>query len=279
MIIALIPNAAFDKSKHLAQGIVSFLAEHGITVVAEDDEAKTLGAKPISSVSASDINFFISMGGDGSILRLVHKYENYNPAVIGINLGHLGFMADIPLSDMYPSLQDLIDGKFEIEERLMLEGMNPHQESCLALNDIVLHRGPNPSLIELAIYVDDHYLNTFVADGMIVATPNGSTAYSLAAGGPILSPNLEAVVLTPISPHTISNRPIVLTADQQIRIQNLSECSPIEVNADGVVSQTLKTGESFHIRRSKKKFRIVNLQRRDYFSTLRTKLSWTGKLR
>ena len=143
----------------------------------------------------------------------------------------------------------------------------------------MIHRAQNYSLIELAIQVDGVYVNTFVADGIIVATPNGSTAYSLAAGGPILSPKLEALVITPICPHTISNRPIVLTTDRTIEIQYLSEYNPIDVRADGLDAFVMNAGESMTIRRSERKFKLVNLHRHEYFSTLRTKLGWSGKLK
>ena len=219
------------------------------------------------------------MGGDGTILRLVHQYEHLNAAILGINMGHLGFMADVPLDEVYPSLEDLLSGAYHIEDRLSLQGRNAQGNHCFAVNDIVVHRGQNPSLIEISIHVNGSYLNTFEADGIIIATPNGSTAYSLAAGGPILSPILDAVVITPICAHTISNRPIVLTADQEIQIQYLSPYSPLEVRADGFTHFPLKTGEVFHIQKAPKKFRLVQLNRQDYFSTLRTKLGWAGKLR
>lgn len=279
MIIALFTNASKPHSKNLAIGICEFLLTQGITVVAEDEEASEIGAKPISQIDIEEISFLISMGGDGTILRLVHKYENLKAAILGINLGHLGFMADVPISDIYPSLQDLITGAYRIEERVVIKGETAHGHHCFAVNDIVIHRGKNPSLVELAIHVNGLYLNTFEADGIIIATPNGSTAYSLAAGGPILSPNLDALVITPISPHTISNRPIVLTAGEEIQIQYLSDYDPLEVRADGFDHHDLSTGEVFRISRSQKSFRLVNLFRRDYFSTLRTKLGWAGKLR
>jgi len=279
MIIAIFPNTSKAQSKNLAIGIQEFLTNHGATVVAEEEDAKQIGVKSISEVDPKEIKFLISMGGDGTILRLVHKYEQLNAAILGINLGHLGFMADIPISDIYPSLQDLINGAYKIDERLMIQGETSHKDRCFAVNDIVVHRARNPSLIEIAIHVDGVYLNTFEADGIIIATPNGSTAYSLAAGGPILSPDLEAIVLTPISPHTISNRPIVLNAKQEIQIQYLSDYDPIEVRADGLSSHLLQTGDVFRIVRSPKNFKLISLLRRDYFSTLRTKLSWSGKLR
>jgi NAD+ kinase len=279
MIIALFPNTNKKDSTHLALGIQEFLSSHGVTVVAEEEDAKQIRAQPLSSVNPKDIRFMISMGGDGTILRLVHEYEDLNAAILGINLGHLGFMADVPLADLYPSLQDLLDGKYKIHERVVVQGESSQGDTSFAVNDIVVHRAKNPSLVELAIHIDGVYLNTFEADGIILATPNGSTAYSLAAGGPIISPDLEALVLTPISPHTISNRPIVLATTQEIQIQYLSEYDPIEVCADGITRHSLKTGDVFRITRSQKKFKLVSLLRRDYFSTLRTKLGWSGKLR
>jgi NAD+ kinase len=279
MIIALFPNVSKKQSKNLAIGIQEFLSNNGITVVAEDEEAKIINAKPLSSVDPKDIRFLISMGGDGTMLRLAHKYENLDAAMLGINLGHLGFMADVPIADIYPSLQDLINGSYKIHERVMIQGESLQGERCFAVNDIVIHRARNPSLVEIAIHIDGVYLNTFEADGIIIATPNGSTAYSLAAGGPIISPDLEALVLTPISPHTISNRPIVLTSNQEIQIQYLSDYDPVEIRADGLSHQNLQTGDVFRITRCKKNFKLVSLLRRDYFSTLRTKLGWSGKLR
>jgi len=279
MIIALFPNTNKRDSINLAKGIVEFLHRHDITVVAEDKDAKALNIQPISEENRTDISFLISMGGDGTILRLAHKYADINAGILGINLGHLGFMADVPIPDIYPSLQDLLAGVYTIENRIIIQGESSKGESSYAINDFVIHRGKNPSLVEISIHVDGSYLNTFEADGIILSTPNGSTAYSLAAGGPIISPSLEAFVLTPISPHTISNRPIVLTSNQVIQMQYLSEYEPVDVIADGISNFPLATGEVFTFSCSTRRFRLVNLLRRDYFSTLRTKLGWSGKLR
>lgn len=279
MIIAIFPHNQKKESKHLAIGIQEYLSTRGATVVAEDKVASSINALPLSQVNQEDIEFLISMGGDGTILELVHRFSHLNAAIIGINLGHLGFMADIPLSEIYPSLQDLIQGRFTIDERITLQGELPDGETNFAVNDFVIHRGTNSSLVEMAIHVDGTYLNTFLADGLILSTPNGSTAYSLAAGGPILHPNLDALVITPISPHTISNRPIVLDLNREITIQTLSDAKPLEVSCDGIANYSLSTGDVLKIQRSEKIFRLVNLTRHDYYSTLRTKLGWAGKLR
>src|SRR5271169_894458 len=140
MIIALFPNINRRQSKNLAIGIQEFLSSHKVKVVAEDEEAKMINAHPLSSVDPKEINFLISMGGDGTILRLAHKYENWNVPILGINLGHLGFMADVPIADIYPSLLDLINGSYKIHERVMIQGESLHGDRCFAVNDIVVHR-------------------------------------------------------------------------------------------------------------------------------------------
>jgi NAD+ kinase len=279
MIIALFPNEEKTKTLELANGICHFLKDKGITVVAEATKASIIGAASIDTVPLETIDFMISMGGDGTILRLTHKYFDATAAILGINMGNLGFMADIPVTDIYPSLEDLLNNKYIIEDRLVIEGTPSSGSTFFAANDIVIHRGANPSLIELAIYVDGQYFNTFVADGIIIATPNGSTAYSLAAGGPIIAPQLEAFVITPISPHTISNRPIVLTSDKEIEIKCLSDSkTPIEIRADGIKHGPIQAKEVIKFYKSKKTFRLVKLRRHDFFSTLRLKLGWSGKL-
>lgn len=276
MIVAIFPNAFKKTAKNLSLGIREFFINHGATVVVDDAEAKALDAQPLSSIDPKEIDFLISMGGDGTILHLIHRFPELDIPIVGINLGHLGFMADVPISDIYPSLQDLINGTYKIEQRMMMKGKTLSSDSCFAVNEMVVHRAKNPNLIELSIHVDGTYLNTFAADGIIVATPGGSTAYSMAAGGPILVPELEAFVLTPISPHTISNRPIVLMPHQEIQIQYLSDHDPVEIAFDGISRHNLQTGEVFHISKSPRYFRLVNFLRRDYYSTLRSKLGWAG---
>lgn len=274
MIIALFPNEQKANSFELANDIRKFLEGKGVTILAEDEKAAQIGAKPLSLVKSEDIDFLIAMGGDGTLLRLTHRFQHIDAPILGINLGHLGFMADVPLGDLYPSLLDLLEGRFSVANRIALEA-----GGLYAVNDIAIHRSKNYSLIELAIRVDGVDLNTFMADGVVVATPNGSTAYSLAAGGPILSPSLDAIVITPICPHTISNRPIVITADCSIEIEYLSPYEPVDVRADGINAISLSPNEILTVKRSRKNFKLVNLHRHEYFSTLRSKLGWSGKLK
>lgn len=280
MNIALFPNPSNKNSDAVFKQIKNFLTSQHVQIYTEDALAASLGTKALSALGASKLDFMIAMGGDGTILHLAHKYQHINAPILGVNLGHLGFMADVPIEDLLPSLKDLLEGKYTIENRIALEGISPKGEKTFAINDFVIHRAQNPSLVKFSIHLDDLYLNTFEADGVIIATPNGSTAYSLAAGGPILSPGLDGIVITPICPHTISNRPIVLTSSFSIKIEYLSEkAPPIEVIADGLEKFELNSYEIFKFYKSIKTFKLVNLNRRDYYSTLRTKLGWSGKLR
>lgn len=279
LLIALFPNERKPHSISIAKEICEFLTSKNVHTTAYEPYAKEIGAIPLLDIDVKEIDFMISLGGDGTILRLVHRYPKLDIPLLGINLGNLGFMADIPLHDIYPSLQDLLDGQYTVQSRLVMEGSSSTGDHCMAVNEIVIHRGRNPCLIDLAIYVDGKYLNTFSADGIIISTPNGSTAYSLAAGGPILTPDLDVFVLTPICPHTLSNRPIVFMPKQNIQIQYLSPLQPIEISYDGFSDFSLATNEIFTIYPSHNKFKLVSLSKQDYFSTLREKLGWQGKLK
>jgi len=277
--IALFPNLKKSRAKTISIGIREFLQNRDVRVASIDEIAKEIGTTPISRIAPEEVDLIISLGGDGTILGVMQQFPEIEAPIVGINLGSLGFMADIPLTEIYPTLEDLLQGNYTVQERLMIEAESSSGSHCYALNEMVVHRAQNPCLIDLALHVDGIYLNTFSADGLIISTPSGSTAYSLAAGGPILAPDLEALVITPISPHTVSNRPIVLMPKEEIQLQYISECRPIEVTYDGFASISMKTGEVFHIFPSKKRFRLINLPHHDYYSTLRKKLGWSGKLK
>jgi NAD+ kinase len=278
-IFAIFPNERKPHSINIATEICRFLNKQNACVVAEDQLCDTIGALALSEVDYKNIDFRICLGGDGTILRLVHRHPLLTAPLLGINLGSLGFLADIPQSDIFPSLQLLLDGNYTLQNRMKMNGRTSSEETCFAINEIVIHRAQNPCLIDLAIYVDGVYLNTFAADGIIISTPSGSTAYSLAAGGPILSPELRAFVLTPICPHTISNRPIVLMPKREIEVRYLSPLQPAEISYDGISSFALSTNETFSATVSDLDFCLANLANHDYFSTLREKLGWQGRLK
>jgi len=279
MIIALFPNISKQHTKEIALMIVDHLLKKGVTIVAEDADAEILKATPLSKIDVKKINSAISIGGDGTILRYAHRHPEITAPVVGINMGGLGFMADIRIEEARAFLDKLVAGDYQIYHHLMIEGKTNKGDTCFAINDIVVHRSKNPCLIDLVVHVGGKYLNTFSADGIIIATPCGSTAYSLAAGGPILAPSIEAVVITPICPHTLSNRPIVLNPSEEINIEYISEREPAEVSYDGITSFNLFTGESLTINKSSQSFQLIGLESHSYFSILREKLHWSGKIR
>lgn len=271
MKFILFSNSQKPDALKISEEIKHFLESKGHSVITENRD------HPLHD-SPGDIDFCLSVGGDGTILEFFHRYPDIQAPLLGINRGNLGFMADIPLDDLYPSLEALLKGAYTIDDHLMLEYNARNGDSPYAVNDIVIHRGSCTSLIELKIHVDGKYFNTFRADGVILSTPTGSTAYSLAAGGPLLSQGLKAMVLTPISPHTISNRPIVFLPKSELHIEYISSFEGVEVSKDGMKQFALKPKESLTIKPSQRTFKIVNLERRDEYLTLRTKLGWSGTL-
>lgn len=276
MLIALFPNLTKPGSMQIGLDIRDFLHNKGVRVVTDEEKAAALSVPSLSTVAPDEIDFLISLGGDGTILRIIHAHPDIQAPILGINLGSLGFMADVPIQETYEALQAIIDGHYTVHERVVVEGSIDASNVCFAVNEIVIHRATNPCLIDLEIEVNGSYINTFSADGLIISTPNGSTAYSLAAGGPILTPDLNALVITPICPHTISNRPIVLGFDQEIKVSYQCPLAPIEIAYDGFSLQKIESGGQLTIRPSKRKFRLVTFPGHDFYSTLRSKLGWTG---
>lgn len=280
--IAVFPNFSKSQAKTCAIDVNRYLSEKGVRVFAEDEIASEIEANLLSGIDPSLIDFIITLGGDGTILRTVYNYPKIDAPLMAINLGGLGFMADIPINEIYSSLNHLLSGNFTVKNRIMMEGHSASHERCFAVNEIVIHRSNNPCLIDLSIDIDGMYLNTFSADGLIISTPSGSTAYSLAAGGPIVTPEIEAFLLTPICPHTISNRPIVLMPQESLRIQyqpkeSNNQQQDVEIHCDGHQIFKLSPHENYSIIRSKRYFKLICLPHHNYFLTLREKLGWRGQ--
>ena len=278
MIIALAPNLQKPQVLDLSCQIRDYLLARGIQVVSIDICKDVLRLPGLSSIKEQP-QLVISLGGDGSILNFIHSYPDIDAPLMGINFGTLGFLADIPVAEALVSLQEVLRGNFSVQKRLMLASLDSENREWFALNEVVFHRGRNPTLVDLSLSVDGKYLTTFSADGIIIATPSGSTAYSLSAGGPIIAPDLEAICLTPICPHTVSNRSIVLKPPQEISVTYLSDYTPIEISFDGMFRSSLSTGQTFSLYPAKRAFSLIELKRIDYFAALRNKLGLTGSLK
>lgn len=261
--------------------IAAFLEAHGHTVVFEADTAHNIALEGYDAMSPEQIGQFadaaIVVGGDGTMLGIARQLAPFNVPLIGINQGRLGFMTDISLDRMIPVLADMLDGKVDAETRSLLEATVLRDGKqifhALAFNDVVVARGASSGMVELKVEVDGRFMYNQRSDGLIVATPTGSTAYALSAGGPILHPSLHGIVLVPIAPHALSNRPIVIPDSCEISIEVVSG-RDISANFDMQTLTSLTHGDRIVIRRSAHKITFLHPEGWSYYDTLREKLHW-----
>lgn len=221
----------------------------------------------------------ISLGGDGTLLTAARALVDKKTPLLGINLGRLGFLADVSVSDFEQHLIAVIAGRYTVESRFFIEGEidgpNRSTSKNIAINDIILHSHESLSMIEYEVYSDGNLIHKQRADGVIVTTPTGSTAYALSGGGPIMHPSLETLAIVPICPHTLSNRPIVLPANQEIEIRLSEGKSIARVNYDGRSSVIIGTGDRVRINRHSQMITLLHPENYDYFQILRAKLYWS----
>jgi NAD+ kinase len=245
----------------------AFCREHAMDEHAMDTVAK-----------AADLVF--SFGGDGTLLRTAHRAGPNGTPLLGVNIGRLGFLADIEIEHIHEAIDALEAGDYYTEERLVLEAELDSESDFgtqWALNEFVVDRSGAAGLIEIEVTVNGTPLNTYWADGLIIGTPTGSTAYSLSTGGPIIAPGAEAVVLTPIAPHTLTVRPMVLPADATITCQVLENDQPYVFAADGQSTMFEEHGLQFTVERAAHTVRLVKLPGQHFFHTLRSKLMWGAR--
>ena len=222
----------------------------------------------------SDI--IISIGGDGTMLATAYKARLYDKPVLGLNLGKLGFLVETDVSQMDSVIDLLKRKKYTIEERMVLSGTcdYPRCEKLIAVNDLVIEKGGWPKMIELTAWVDDEYVTTFSADGLIVATPTGSTGYSLSTGGPIVAPTAKAITISPISPHSLTVRPLVLSSEQVIKLRADSPHREVQVSCDGQRVFHFPPPLEIVIKQSSQPLKLIKTSLVTYFETLRDKLLW-----
>ena len=225
------------------------------------------------------LDLAIVVGGDGTMLNAARLLSEYGVPAIGINLGRLGFLTDIPLSDLDKSLTAILQGNYSIEERTMLkcQVMDEGKEvfTGIALNDIVVSKGNTGRLIEFEIRVNEQRASHPRSDGVILSTPTGSTAYALSAGGPIIYPGLPVISMSPICPHTLSNRPIILDENARIQVTSIkTHESPANLTLDGVLCCQIHGSEDVNVSRAPKKLQLIRIDGFNYFETLQSKLGW-----
>ena len=233
-----------------------------------------------ADLSGVDADFAIVMGGDGSILRAAKQMETRQIPVLGVNLGHLGFLADVPPDELVDCLPQVVAGKCWILQHLMFCCQVFYGDQLvrrqLGLNETAILGGPPYSMLHIDLYVDGDHVTTYSCDGFIVSTPVGSTAHSLSAGGPILRKDMQAFVALPLSPHTLTMRPVVDTADRIYELQVREPDDSTSVVVDGVTIHRLTAADRVRVQRAEPRFKMVEVQGRNYYRTLREKLGWGG---
>ncbi|CAN5847793.1 hypothetical protein BH23GEM6_BH23GEM6_15280 [soil metagenome] len=229
--------------------------------------------------SIADLDLLITLGGDGTLLRGARLVARHGVPVLGINLGHLGFLTAVGPAELESALQHVARGEVILDERMVLDAVAEAPDGTvrgryLALNDAVLHRGGVARMIRMVVHAHDEEVGTYSADGIILSTPTGSTAYSLSAGGPIVSPAVDCIIATPISPHTLAVRPLILSATETVTVEVLSPSEELILTIDGQQGAMLVPGDRLRISRARLPLRLMRLPGQTFFSTLRRKLRW-----
>ncbi|MBI1804417.1 MAG: NAD(+)/NADH kinase [Ignavibacteriae bacterium] len=293
MIFGIIGNVRKPALKEVSENLLSYLRKRNAQFIVHDELGAWLnqasGTMVVTTdqfVSEGDIpkrcDVLISLGGDGTMLAAARIVGNSGTPILGVNLGKLGFMAEVSVDKLTDCLDDLFNGRMTIEDRAILkaeadDGHTIHAYS--ALNEIAIDRGRSPRVIHLRVSVDGQYLVTLTADGLIVATPTGSTAYSLASGGPIITPQSGVIAITPISPHTLTARPVVVPDSSVIRVVVDDGSKPVHLTADGFAEGFYQLPAVFTIQKDSYTVKFMRRPNRSYFDVLRAKLMWGSDIR
>jgi NAD+ kinase len=281
--IALITNNDATEIVDTLQTVTKFLSSRNIQLILDEHCAKILPDSGLRQLEleqlSEECDLAIAIGGDGTMLRAARVLAEHDVPLLGINRGRLGFLTDIPADSVETHLGEILDGNYAEGERFLLHCQVMRNGQSImerdAFNDVIIQKWNIAKLIELETYVNQTLVHSQRADGMIVATPTGSTAYALSGGGPILHPALDALVLVPICPHTLSNRPIVIDANNIVEIVvGTPEIDHARLSCDGEIGCELTAGDRVRIQKKDKKVRLVHPAHHNHFTTLRKKLHW-----
>ncbi len=231
----------------------------------------------------SRVGLVLVLGGDGTLLSMADciAQAGRQVPILGVNFGSLGFLTEVTLPELYPALEAALAAGARVEERLMLQATIVHPSAPpqvgVAVNDVVINKAAPSRLINLSVFVGDEFVTHVRADGLIIATPTGSTAYNLSAGGPVIEPSVDALVLTPIAPHTLRNRPVVIPASATVTVKPvMGDRDEAFVTFDGQAGFELRSGDEIHVSRAREPMRLIRSSTRSYFEVLREKLKWGG---
>ncbi len=275
--IGLVCKPGKDEALSLALDMRRAFLQHRF--LAEAPVASVLGEKAVSATElAHEADLMIVLGGDGTLIRAARLLNGKPTPILGVNLGSLGFLTEIRVGDAVATLGDWLAGKTQVEARMKLTcSLRRKNETLLTdevLNDVVISKSALARIAEHETFVGNQYLASFKSDGVIFSTPTGSTAYSLSAGGPIVHPSIDAVIVTPICPHALTQRPIVVSAEHPLTVRLASELSDVYLTIDGQAGQPLQKGDVVEVRKSPNRVMLVRNGAPDFFSVLREKLHW-----
>ncbi|CUS49357.1 MAG: NAD+ kinase NadK [Idiomarinaceae bacterium HL-53] len=284
--IGLLGIPATEKARTTFATLCSELLAAGYKVLAEDRAYKQCAVPDISGVSLKEIgegsDLAVVVGGDGNMLGAARELSLHDIGVIGVNRGNLGFLTDLVPEQLMQGLSEVLAGKFTTEFRFLLSAqVVPDAGSSIqgnAMNEVVLHSDKVAHMIEFEVLVDEQFVFSQRSDGLIVATPTGSTAYSLSAGGSILHPGLEAINIIPMFPHTLSSRPLVVPAESKISLRVAPDNEPLHISCDGHNTLAVAPGSTIHIHRQPEHLRLIHPLNYNYFNVLRNKLAWGSRL-
>ena len=285
--IALAANIELPEIGEFINRLISFLSQGGYTVLLEANTARFTGNDelPVFEYGKpdTDLDLVIVVGGDGSMLSAARSLVQHNVPLLGVNRGRLGFLTDILPQQMEEQVQRVLAGEFIISSRFLLEVNIARGGKIIgngdALNDVVLHPGKSVRMMEFELYIDNQFVYSQRSDGLIVSTPTGSTAYALSGGGPIMHPNLDAIGLVPMNPHTLSSRPIVVggNSDIEIRVGSRNELHPL-VTCDGQTDLQSEPGDIIRIHKKAQPIQLIHPVGHNFYETCRTKLGWGSRL-
>ena len=281
--VGIIYKHHHEPARKEALKLETWFGNRGITVFCQEMTAEVAegGVFRKNQAIPKDVDWVVVLGGDGTLLGAARQVGRYGAPILGVNLGGLGFLTCIPLEQLYSAVETMVSGGLEVESRMMLETKVLRDENEVirfqVLNDVVINKSTLARIIDLDVAIDDIFVTTFRADGLIISTPTGSTAYNLSAGGPILYPTVETFVLTPICPFTLTNRPIIVPDSAVVGIEMGRESEEtVVLTFDGQVGFDLHHGDKVNIYKSKEKINLFKPPGQDHFRILRTKLMWGG---
>ncbi|MCA1927777.1 MAG: NAD(+)/NADH kinase [Calditerrivibrio sp.] len=279
--LAIVAKPHAENIYNILTRLVGYLKNVNITPLLEERAAYVINAVQSSHQEIRDnADMLIVLGGDGTLISSIRIIDNKEIPILGVNLGRLGFLTETRIEELESTLDRILSGDYKTEQRLklcsrvLLGGVETFKSSVI--NDIVINKGALARIIDIDVYIDEHFVNTYRADGLIISTPTGSTAYNLAAGGPIVYPTQNNIIITPICPHSLSNRPIVVDGDVEIRLKVKNDDERVFLTYDGQIGKRLTNGEEVVIKKSSYYVNLIVSSNRNYFSLLREKLGWGG---